>query len=93
MQTGEKLMLSNKTALLSGKDYQIMESVFTKIFSAVALFPENHPHDRLKALLFSFFKKEELKFLYTYAMPIFPLAYRSYFKALESSGIQQWLKS
>jgi hypothetical protein len=82
MQNGEKLMLSSKTALLSGKDYHIMESVFTKIFSAVAPFPDSHPKERLKVLLFSFFKKDELKFLYTYAMPIFPLAYRSYFKAL-----------
>lgn len=57
MQAGEKLMLANKTALLSGKDYQIMESVFNKIFVAVASFPENHPRERLKALLFSFFKK------------------------------------
>lgn len=26
-------------------------------------------------------------------MPIFPLAYRSYFKALEASPMQEWLKT
>ena len=93
MQAGEKLLLANKTTLLSGKDQQIIETVFYKIFAALSLFPEDYPKERLKSLLFSFFKKEELKFLYTYAMPIFPLSYTSYLLALESAGVQEWLRS
>jgi hypothetical protein len=91
MQAGEKLLLSNKTTLLSGKDAQTMEAVFAKIFRSAAGFPASHPKDRLKGLMFAFFKKEELKFLYTYAMPIFPLAYKAYFAALEGSGMPGWL--
>jgi hypothetical protein len=82
MQAGEKVLLANKTALLSGKDQQIIETVFFKIFSALRQFPENYPRERLVSLLLSFFKKDELKFFYTYAMPIFPLAYTSYLLAL-----------
>ena len=91
MQTGEKELLANKSHLLSGRESQIMENVFTSIFSSVASLPESHPKQRIKHLLFAFFKKEELKFLYTYAMPIFPLAYRSYFNALEKVGLKEWL--
>jgi hypothetical protein len=38
----------------------------------------------------AFFRKEELKFLYTYAMPIFPLAYSSYLSALAASSVPEW---
>lgn len=58
MQNGEKLMLANKTSLLSGKDYHIIVAVFTKVFASVAPFPATHPPARLKSLLFSFFKKD-----------------------------------
>lgn len=58
MQAGEKLLLANKTALLSGKDQQIIEGVFLKVFTAVAQFPPDYPSERLRALLFSFFRKE-----------------------------------
>ena len=58
MNVGEKVLVSNKTNLLSGKDANIMESVFTKILESVCQFPENYPQDRLKNILFSFFKKE-----------------------------------
>ena len=87
MQVGEKELLINKSHLLSGRQSQIMDSVFLNIFSSVNSLPDNHPKERLKYLLFSFFKKEELKFLYTYAMPIFPLAYKSYFNALDQSKL------
>ena len=36
---GEKLLVSNKTSLLSGKDSHIMENVFSKILEAVHQFP------------------------------------------------------
>lgn len=93
MQAGEKLLLANKTTLLSGKDQQVIETVFYKIFAALSQFPEDYPKERLRSLLFSFFKKEELKFLYTYAMPIFPLSYTSYLLALDLAEVQEWLKS
>jgi hypothetical protein len=82
MQAGEKALLANKSALLSGKDPQIIESVVMRVFAALAFFPPDYPQERLRGLLFSFFRKEELKFLYTYAMPIFPLAFSSYLAAI-----------
>ena len=39
MQTGEKELLANKSHLLSGRESQIMENVFTSIFSSVASLP------------------------------------------------------
>lgn len=87
MQAGEKLLLAHKTALLSGKDQQLIESVFQRIFTALAQFPTDYPSERLLALLFSFFRKEELKFLYTYAMPIFPVALTSYLWAVGAARV------
>ena len=36
---GQKLLVSNKTSLLSGKDSHIMDNVFTKVLEAVYQFP------------------------------------------------------
>lgn len=58
MQAGEKALLANKSPLLSGKDGHIIEAVFLRVFSAVAQFPPDYPTDRLKSLLFNFFRKE-----------------------------------
>ncbi len=91
MQTGEKALLANKSALLSGKDPQVIEGVFMRVFAALAFFPHDYPQERLKGLLFSFFRKEELKFLYTYAMPIFPLAFTSYLTAIEAARVPEGL--
>jgi hypothetical protein len=63
-----------------------------KIFNTLSQFPEDYPKERIKSLLFSFFRKEELKFLYTYAMPIFPLAYTAYLSAISSSNTLSWVK-
>lgn len=92
MQIAEKLFLSHKTTLLSGKDVQIIENSFLKILNSLSQFPEDYPKDRIKTLLFSFFRKEELKFLYTYAMPIFPLAYTAYLSSIASSNTLSWVK-
>jgi len=70
-----------------------MDGIFSKIFEAFNQFPEDYPQERLQNIIFSFFKKEEIKFLYTYAMPIFPLAYSSYLNAIQQSKMQGWLKS
>jgi hypothetical protein len=43
---------------MSGKDQILLESVFGKIFSTFSFFPLDYPVDRLKRLIFAFFKKE-----------------------------------
>ena len=43
MQTGEKELLANKSHLLSGRQSQVMDTVFFNIFSSVASLPDSHP--------------------------------------------------
>jgi len=43
MQAGEKLLVANKTNLMSGKDQHILDNVFNKIFLSVHQFPDNYP--------------------------------------------------
>ena len=91
IHSGQKLLLANKTTLLSGREQPLLQSVFVKILKAVREFPEDYPHARLENLVVGFFRREELKFLYTYAMPIFPIAFRSYLSAIEEAEVPSWL--
>lgn len=73
-------------------DGQLIAEFFTRLFAATSRFPPSYPKERLFALIQSFLRKEELKFLYTYVMPIFPVSYLAYIRALEQARLPQTLE-
>ena len=74
----EAELLTNKASIISSQDPSLLESFFKNLFLLVGQLPQGFPKRRMVALLKSFLNKKEFNFLYTYTLPIFPLAFKCF---------------
>ena len=92
--TLESALISNKQALLSGKEEHILQAFFNKLFTLIQEFPTEEEYtypysaERILCILYRYLNKKELSFLFTYMMPIFPMSYTAYMAALETISNQ-----
>ena len=84
----QAMLVTQRQILLSGKEEGTIHTFFTRLITLTQQFPIESAHkyaypiDRLLSIVHRFLSKKELSFLYTYMMPIFPISYACYVRAV-----------